>query len=257
MLNSRRTVVLSFAAATLAAATAASAQATIDLYLPKPLPCNGWIEGCFQKQPRPQPNPPCDERLEDCAPTAPKPWPCETMPCDPGPYRPMGAASESVAAIAASVADGKFDAAASGLDGLYSGSAGRSGSDTGVVAGAYGASQGVPKDIPVMPVHRVGGRRAEGTVPSPYGGLRRVDFPGDKDANPRSHDGEVTGVIGGAIAGTPGGLPGVVAGGVAGGIAGFVHDVERKADQDAESYRRGQEARRNDEADMRRRRQEK
>lgn len=255
MLNRRRTIVLSFAAATLAAATAASAQATIDLYLPKPLPCNGWIEGCGPKQP--QPNPPCDERLDDCSPKAPKPWPCETMPCDPGPFRPMGSASDSVAAITASVADGKFDAAARGLDGLYSGSIAKSGSDAGAVAGSYGSSRGAVEYKLVEPSRRFGARRTERSVPPPYGGLRRVDFPGDKDANPRSHDGEVTGVIGGAIAGTPGGLPGVVAGGIAGGIAGFVHDTERKADQDAESYRRGQEARRNDEADMRRRRKEK
>lgn len=255
MLKSRRTVVLCFAAATLAAATAASAQATIDLYLPKPLPCNGWIEGCGPRQP--QPNPPCDERLEDCAPKAPKPWPCESMPCDSGPFRPMGAASDNVAAITASVADGKFDAAARGLDGLYSGSIGKSAADSGAVAGSYGTSRGASEYKLAVPNRRFGGRRAEGSVPSPHGGFRHVDFPGDKDANPRSHNGEVTGVIGGAIAGTPGGLPGVVAGGIAGGIAGFVHDTERKADQDAESYRRGQEARRNDEADMRRRRQEK
>lgn len=254
MINSRHAVVLSFAAAAMFAATFASAQATIDLYLPKPLPCDGYIDDCGRRPPHPLPNPPCNPYIEDCMPEAPKPWPCSIQPCDSGPFRPMGGNDDRVAAITASLADGKIDAAARGLDGLYSGSVGHSGSDAGVVAGSFGSSRRSSDSLIVMPVHRSGGRRAEGPVPSPYGSVRKVDFPGDKDANPRSHDGEVTGVIGGAVAGSPGGLPGVVAGGIAGGLAGFVHDVERKADKDEESYRRGQEARRNDEADARRRR---
>lgn len=256
MIISRHAVVLSFAAAALSAATFASAQATIDLYLPKPLPCDGYIDDCGRRPPHPRPNPPCSE-YEECIPKTPKPWPCLSQPCDSGPFRPMGGDADRVAAITASLADGKVDAAARGLDGLYSGFAGKSNSDAGVVAGSFGSSRRSSANLVVMPVLRAGGRREEGSVPSPYGVVRKVDYPGDKDANPRSHDGEVTGVIGGAVAGSPGGLPGVVAGGIAGGIAGFVHDVQRKADQDAESYRRGQDARRSDEADMRRRRNDK
>lgn len=172
MKTTRRTAVLSFVllAAAAAASSAASAQMSATVYLPPhDEPCL-TIDGC----PR-TPKPP----IEDC-------WrlPCKPKPPvdEPRPFRALEGTGAKVSAAVAQLGEGNTAAAATGLDGIFSGSASKGGAkDAGAVyAGNWTPAPRPSLSFPVRPASRAGIVRNEG-INGPI--FRKVGCADDKGCN--------------------------------------------------------------------------
>lgn len=208
-------------------------------------------DNCNRGNPEPQPLPPLGPCLDDggCEPKLPPQNPCWWDDCRGNERRnlfPDGMHLDSIRKL------GPADIGQV-LDRVFDGSAFNSKETTVFVAAvdrtpvytavagrdaAFGRLDGT--SVTSMPVHR-----HNAFIPSLKPRMILAEYA-DGDANPREHTGEITGALSGAIAGGVAGPAGAVGGAVAGAIAGFVHDIERKEDQDDASYRRGNDDTRRD-----------